>query len=256
MRALLDPPLEGLDAGDVGPAQVAAIDPRLELLEEFVAQIQIAGDRPGFDERLPLPGAARARRNSAARLRGCSPSGRAGPPAAAADRRDRPTPSSVGSVKQPHHVAGQAIEELAGLLLPRASRSRRRRRRERSGRCRWSNSARRRRACPAPARRTAPARRRRPRGRRACSASLRRAAQHGRFDDRVGQIRDLPRDRVQTLPANDVAIADPQRLAALEAPQRRHHGRVVVGQASTSAPISSTSVSRPTGCPSVIRSRS
>ena len=57
--ALLDPPLERLDAGDVGPAQVAAIDPRLELFEKLAAQVQVAGDGPGLDVRLPLPGAAR-----------------------------------------------------------------------------------------------------------------------------------------------------------------------------------------------------
>ena len=32
---LLDPPLEGLDAADVGPAQVAAVDPGRKLREEL-----------------------------------------------------------------------------------------------------------------------------------------------------------------------------------------------------------------------------
>ena len=40
LRALFDAPLEGLDAGDVGPAQIAAINPRLELLEELLAQFE------------------------------------------------------------------------------------------------------------------------------------------------------------------------------------------------------------------------
>ncbi len=57
-HALLDSALERLDAGDVGAAQIAAINPRLELLQEFAAQIQIAGRRTGFHKRLPFPSAA------------------------------------------------------------------------------------------------------------------------------------------------------------------------------------------------------
>ena len=53
---------------DVGAAQVAAVDPRLELLQKLAPQIQVAGDRPGLDERLPLPGAAARCRSSAARF--------------------------------------------------------------------------------------------------------------------------------------------------------------------------------------------
>ena len=52
---LFDPPLEGLDAADVGPAQVAAIDPGRNLRKEMVAQVQVAGNGPGLDISLPLP---------------------------------------------------------------------------------------------------------------------------------------------------------------------------------------------------------
>ena len=38
VRALLDAPLERLDAGDVGPAQIAAINPRLELREKLAGR--------------------------------------------------------------------------------------------------------------------------------------------------------------------------------------------------------------------------
>ena len=55
VRALLDAAFERLDAGDVGPAQVAAIDPRFELFEKLAAQVQVAGDRPGLDHRPAVP---------------------------------------------------------------------------------------------------------------------------------------------------------------------------------------------------------
>ena len=47
VRALLDPPLEGLDAADVGPAQVAAVDPRAELFEELALRGQDRRRRAG-----------------------------------------------------------------------------------------------------------------------------------------------------------------------------------------------------------------
>ena len=56
--ALLDPPLEGLDLGDLGGAEIAAIDKRLDRLEKGLAQGEVAGDRAALDQRLPLPGAA------------------------------------------------------------------------------------------------------------------------------------------------------------------------------------------------------
>ena len=55
---LLDPPLQGLDAADVGVAQVAAVDPRPKRGEKLVAQREVAGHRPGLDVGLPLPGPA------------------------------------------------------------------------------------------------------------------------------------------------------------------------------------------------------
>ena len=56
--ALLDPPLEGLDLGDLGGTEIAAIDKRLDRLEKRLAQREVAGDRAALDQRLPLPGAA------------------------------------------------------------------------------------------------------------------------------------------------------------------------------------------------------
>ena len=57
-RALLDPPLERLDLGNLGGAQIAAIDKRLDRLEKSLAQREIARDGAALDERLALPGPA------------------------------------------------------------------------------------------------------------------------------------------------------------------------------------------------------
>ena len=55
---LLDPPLQGLDAADVGVAQIAAVDPGRQRLQKLLAQGKVAGHGPSLDVRLPLPGAA------------------------------------------------------------------------------------------------------------------------------------------------------------------------------------------------------
>ena len=149
LRALLDAPLEGLDAGDVGQAQIAAIDPRLELLRETrwpssrspatgraltnACRSQVRPEHVVIVQRRFEAGDHRAR----VALR-----------AAAAGRRDRPRPSRSVSVSSLTHVARQPIEELAVGLLPRAVGLAVRRRTERSGRCRWNSSARCRPACP------------------------------------------------------------------------------------------------------------
>ena len=41
--AVLDAAFERLDAGDIGQGQVAAIDPRLEIGEELLPQVEVAG---------------------------------------------------------------------------------------------------------------------------------------------------------------------------------------------------------------------
>ena len=46
--ALLDAALEGLDAGDVGQAQIAAIDPRFELVEKLAAPVRDRRPRAGL----------------------------------------------------------------------------------------------------------------------------------------------------------------------------------------------------------------
>ncbi len=57
--ALLDPPLEGLDLGDLRGGEVSAIDERGDRLQEGPAQRQVAGDRPALDQRLAFPGPPR-----------------------------------------------------------------------------------------------------------------------------------------------------------------------------------------------------
>ncbi len=62
----------------------------------------------------------------------------------------------------------------------------------------------------------------------ALRAELSPGRSQGPFEDRVGQVGNLGRDRLQALVADDVAIGDPQRLAALETPQRAEDGLLVL----------------------------
>ena len=55
---LLDPPLQRLDLADLGAAEVASIDERLDRVEEVAAEVEVAGDRAALDQGLPLPGPA------------------------------------------------------------------------------------------------------------------------------------------------------------------------------------------------------
>ena len=92
LGVLLDAPLEALDAGDVGEAEIAAVNPGPQLVEVLLAQLDVAGDGAGLDVRLPLPGAAAGvvvgQRLVDARAR-AAPAGRR---AAAACRRGRRSP--------------------------------------------------------------------------------------------------------------------------------------------------------------------
>ena len=107
-----DASLERLDAGDVRQAQVAAVNPGFEPVEQLAAQVAVAGDRPGFDVRLPLPGAALRRRSTTACCRSSCKAGRASLRAAAACRRGRSTPKSVDSVSRRIRSFAQPFEEL------------------------------------------------------------------------------------------------------------------------------------------------
>ena len=254
--ALFDPPLEGLDAADVGPAEIAAINPGLELLRAI----------PGPDPRSPATGRAlmKACRSQvrpqhvvivhrafeADHDRATLPFG----PQPQIDAVDRCPTRSSRSAGGP--LRGPGGRRIRCWRSAAGRRSCRRRRREKSGRYRWNSSAPRRRACPSPARRSGPARRRAREARRAWPPSLRRADGDGRLENRVGQIGNLPRDGFQPLAADDVAVADPQRLAALEPPQRRQHRRFVGPARPPRLPGPRPAYCRPTGCPSVSRSRS
>ena len=54
------PAFQGLNARFVGPAQVAAKQPGLQAAQHVAAEGHIAGNRPGVQHRLPVPGAAEA----------------------------------------------------------------------------------------------------------------------------------------------------------------------------------------------------
>ena len=53
---LLDAAFQGLDAADVGPAQVATIDPWGQPFEEVATQGKVSGHRPSLQVGLPFPG--------------------------------------------------------------------------------------------------------------------------------------------------------------------------------------------------------
>ena len=57
-RLVLDGPLHRLDFVDLGETEILAVDERLHAPKKIAAQLQVAGDGPDLDERLPLPGAA------------------------------------------------------------------------------------------------------------------------------------------------------------------------------------------------------
>ncbi len=59
-------------------------------------------------------------------------------------------------------------------------------------------------------------------------AELSPGGAEGPFEDCVGQVGNLRRDRLQALLADDVAVGDPQRLAAFETPQRPQHRLLVL----------------------------
>ena len=214
------------DAGDVGAAQVAAVDPRPELFEELPAQVQVAGGGPGLDIGLPLPGPAAdvviaQRRRRADDHRPALPLG------------PQPQVHAVGRAElrglgqQPHQLAGEPIEELgvghrppavgravevveedqvdvAGVVQLDAAELAHAQDHE-AGRAAVGTAG------------SAP-----------LARSLFHAARNAAFQDRVGQVGNLRGHGLQALLADDVAVGDPQHLAPLEPPQGPQHRLVVL----------------------------
>ena len=223
---LLDPPLQGLDAADVGPAQVTAVDPGRKLREELVAQVQVAGNGPGLDVSLPLPGAAadvviREHRRQAHHHRPSLPIG----PQPQIDAVDHAQLGVLG--QKPDELAGQVLEELVVAHGPRtvglalavvekdqvdiagivqlAAAELAHAEDDEAGRLAVRADG------------VAPLR-----------ADLSPGRAEGPFENGVGQVGNLRRDRLQALVADDIAIGDPQRLAAFETPQRTEHRLLVL----------------------------
>ena len=219
LGALLDAALERLDAGDVGEAEVAAIDPRLEPVEQLAAQVEVAGDRPGFDERLPLPGAAlhvvvgeravEAQAERAARAFGPQPQvdavgdaqvGRLG------EQADEFFAEPLEELLVADRAAGVGLAvllveedevDVAGVVQLDAAEL---------AEAEDDEAA----ALAVAAERLA-----------VVLFQVSPGVVEGRFDDGVGQVGDLPGDGCDRLAADDVAIGDAQRFAALEAAERR-----------------------------------
>ena len=119
VRPLLDPPLQGLDAADVGLAQVAAIDPGLELFEKLAAQVEVAGHGPGLDVAPAAPRCGRGVVVVQARLE--ADDHRPALPLGPQPQVDAIGAAQLGRLgQQPHDLAGQAVEELDVGDRPRA----------------------------------------------------------------------------------------------------------------------------------------
>ena len=220
-RPLLDPPLERLDARDVGPRQPAAIDPRRKLVKQPVPQRLVARDAAGLHPGLSLPGAAALVVIQQHRVE--AEGRRARRPMRPQSQIDAVGRAQVGPfADQPHRLLNDPVEELlvrAGLrpvhaavgrihehevdvariveLVPAelAERDRRDRRPLASGAARHA---------PLP-------------------FHARNRRRHRRLHDAVGHVGDLAHDGLQPLPPHEVAVGDAECFPPLEPSQRPQH---------------------------------
>ncbi len=220
-RQVLDPPLERLDAADVGPGEPAAIDPRFHLSQQPAAQPLVAGDAPRLHPRLPLPGAAVAVVVLQHRLQ--RHGGRPGGAVRAQPQVDPVGDSQIGGFgDQPHRLLRHPLEELlvrAGLwpLHPAVGRVH-----EHeidvagivelhAAELAQGQHGQRGPLAAGPAG-DAPEPFHPVEGRR-----------DRRLHHAVGHVRELRDDGLQPLPPDDISVGDAQRLAPLEPPHGPHH---------------------------------
>ena len=218
---LFDPSLERLDPADVGARQPAPVDPRLHLGEHPPSQRLIAGDAPGLHPRLPLPGATVA----VVILEHCllRHRRRTGRPVGPQSQVDAVGDPQVGRLReQPHRLLHNTLEEFgvrAGLGSFHAAFGRIHEHKvdvtgvvqfhaaELSQRDHGDRGM----LPDRPAGNTPQCLK--PRQRR-CDRSP---------DHAVCDVRDLRSHRLQSLPADDVAVGYAERLATFEATNRPHH---------------------------------
>ena len=223
---LLDAPLQGLDAADVGTAEVAAVDPGGQLGEELAAEVQVAGHRQGLDVGLPLPGAAAdvvivQRRLQVGDRRPALSLG----PQPQVHAVDAPQIGRLG--QQADQLAGEVVEKLGvgdgpvavGLAVEIIEEDQV----DVAG------------VVQLAAAELAHAQDDEPRGasvgaagRAPLGAEFPPGGPQRRFQNGVGQVGDLGGDGLEALLADDVAVGDPQRLPPLESPQRGQHHLIVV----------------------------
>ena len=215
VRLFLDASLQRLDPGDVGPVQVAAVDPGAQPVEERAAQLEIAGGGSGFDKGLTLP---RASAEIVVVQCALKTAHHGAAPAVGAQAQvhaiGRAQARRLG--QEAHKLACQAVVELAtghmaldgarvvlvveehqvdvaGVVqLDAAELSQREH--DKAGRPAVGVA------------RNVP-----------LAGQVSPGRFEGRFEDGVGQVRDLRGDGPQRLLADDVAVRDSQRLASLEA---------------------------------------
>ena len=123
-RLALHPPLHRLDLVDLRGGQVAAVDERLQGVDQLLAQGAVAGDGAELDQRLPLPGAAEV--VVVGQRAGQRPGQRAALPLGAQAQVHAVRLPAVGvGRQQPHHLPDQPGEELvvAQARAPAAGRA-------------------------------------------------------------------------------------------------------------------------------------
>ena len=220
-REMLDAAFEGLDAADVGPCQPAAVDPGLHLREQLGSQRFVACDASRLHPRLPLPGAAmvvvilehrlpRHRRRTGCPVRPQSQVDTVGDPQVGGlgnqphgllhnplkklliAARLRPLDPAIGRMHK-HEVDVAGVVEFPAAQLAQGQ----------HGERGWFATGAVRHASQLHV----------PRQRRS----------HRPLHNAVGHVRDLRHHRLQTLPADDVAVGDAERLPTFQPADCPHH---------------------------------
>ncbi len=221
-RSPLDASLERLDAADVGPGEPAAEDPGFEVGDQPPAQGLIARDAAGLHPGLPLPGSplpVEILEHCLTRERG-----RPGRPVGPQSEIDPMAGSMArGRGDKSHRLLDHAVEKLLIRASPRPGHPAISRMDEHEIDVARVIQF----AAPELAERDHGDRGRTPvgtAGRAPLPFHDRHGRAQGRLDHAVGHVGELSRHDLEPVCGHDVAVGDPQRLAAFESSERREHG--------------------------------
>ncbi len=228
-RALFDAAFQRFDARNIRQAQIHAIQPRLELLQKKVAEIEVPGHRSSLDKCLAFPGAAQdvvvvQGLFHAQRQRALSPVGSQAEVDAVSDPQRRIFAQQLHHVPNhqrekiaiglpppaigfPFDIVDEDQVDIAGVIQFHPSQLAHSQGDESRGLAIGTA------------------------GYAAVGALFAQRKTEGRIGDGLGQKRDLPGDRFQPLFANQVAISDPQGFPLFKTAQSGRAGTVVVHRA-------------------------